>query len=174
MAELIWFPKICWISFHARIQDGVSLFLQWLHLVWVYTRVFSFIHTHAHTITHIFMNPHSSLGCLSLRSSLGAPGCHLHLVLVPFSLLHSVGNRRRSTTITIYVDNNPTTTHKNLDYYDWILIKINKWITVSVWRQTEMMAHLFVPLLMQVTQEDVCFLCYNNCKTNNVLIGISA
>lgn len=24
-------------------------------------------------------------------------------------------------------------------------------------------AYLFVPLLMKVTQEDVCFLCYNNC-----------
>lgn len=26
--------------------------------------------------------------------------------------------------------------------------------------------YLFVPLLMKVTQEDVCFFCYNNCGEN--------
>ena len=50
-------------------------------------------HIHTHTHTHTLMSPHSSLGCLSWRSSSAVQDCLPPPAPVPASLRHSVDKK---------------------------------------------------------------------------------
>lgn len=123
--------------------DGIGLRFFWS----VYTGYTSY--TQTLTLTpYTLMSLHSSLGCLSSRSSSGAPDCQPPLAPVLFSLLHSASHTGFDTR-----------TH----------LKGERWDEKDVGLENVFSVHLFVPLLMKVTQEDVCFLCYNNCGKNIIL-----
>lgn len=101
---------------------------------------------------HSFMNPHSALDCLFWQFFVEAPYSPPLLDPAPVFLLYSGRVRRRD--VRLWTTTQISTVVKNTMSINFLLQDIN--------------SYLFIPLLMEISQQDVSLLCDNDCGQNSI------
>lgn len=148
----------------AIVQNGQKSTPVGLSFVFVYTGYTLYMQTHTfkhHTLLWVLIHLLAICPC---DFPWGCWAVTLTLFLFSFlcCILRDTKDYTAVSKITQFLfNNNPASKDLKLSISQVRL----KW-----YLQRTAHAHLFVPLLMKVTQEDVGFLCYNNCRANTVRI----